>query len=76
MPRPMPSKQFYTLSKRDFDNGAVTEEIYTALKQRESLVLIIQEICREAEESEDSKSFNQWCINYSPAWLKQAGLSS
>lgn len=36
MPRPMTLKQFNGLSKQDFDNGAVLDEIAAALKNRET----------------------------------------
>lgn len=46
---PMTLKNFRTVRNRDFANGAVRDEIETALKERETLL----KLCRELDEETD-----------------------
>lgn len=60
MPRPMTAKDFNKLSKRDFDNGAITDEIHAALTERESLVselTALRSLVREYLEAKKNRSF-------------------
>lgn len=39
----MKPKEIYKLSKRDFENGAIKDEIYEALKDREKLLIALKD---------------------------------
>lgn len=40
--KPMTAREFDKLSRRDFDNGATTDEIHAALKHRENLLQALE----------------------------------
>jgi len=45
----MSVKDFDRLGRRDFENGAVLDDIREALQQRESLMSLCDEMCRNEE---------------------------
>lgn len=48
MPRAMTYKDFCRLSRRDFDNGATTDEIGEALRDRERLIHLLTKVVRNS----------------------------
>ena len=45
----MASIDFSKLKKRDFDNGAIRDDIWSALRQRETLLTLCTELDRELD---------------------------
>lgn len=47
--KPMTTAQFRTLRDRDFENGAVRDEIWTALRSREDLLDVLTRLLEWAD---------------------------
>ena len=64
----MNADQFKTLSLRDFENGAVTDDIYAALKRKDEL----EKLCADLVGQETAHQDGQLTPEYSPL---EAGIA-